>query len=66
MQYVYRGTPSEKIIWSCGTYAKKGKAECPKCKSLDEDYIKQRINGLKKQIIKLYSLDSKKEYIYNA
>lgn len=47
----HAGTPSEKIIWSCGTYAKKGKAECPKCKSLDEDYIKQSIVGMIKNLI---------------
>ncbi|MBQ6270808.1 MAG: recombinase family protein [Clostridiales bacterium] len=47
----HAGSPSEKIIWSCGTYAKKGKAECPKCKSVDEDYLKQSIVGMIKNLI---------------
>lgn len=36
------------VLWYL---CKKGKAGCPKCKSLDEDYIKQSIVGMIKNLI---------------
>lgn len=36
----HKGTNSEKIIWQCSTYVKRGKNECPRSKAIDEEAIK--------------------------
>lgn len=38
---VHKGTKSEKAIWQCATYSKRGKSNCPYCKTVDEETVKQ-------------------------
>lgn len=42
----HAGTKYEKIIWNCSTLIYEHKASCPKCKAVEEDYIKQAVVGL--------------------
>lgn len=38
---IHAGTKYEKIVWNCSTFCKQGKASCPHCKAIEEDFIKQ-------------------------
>lgn len=42
---VHAGTKYEKVVWNCSSACKQGKASCPKCKAIEEDYIKQAVVG---------------------
>ena len=48
---VHHGTKNQKAIWHCTTYCKEGKANCPNCKSVDEEYLKMSIVGMIKNLI---------------
>lgn len=48
---VHHGTKNQKAIWHCTTYCKEGKANCPNCKSVDEEYLKMSIVGKIKNLI---------------
>ena len=61
---VHTGTKYQKNIWNCSTYCKAGKSSCPKCKSVEEDFIKQSVVGMIKNLIEspdsmFYLSDSK-------
>lgn len=46
------GTKHQKIIWQCATYARRGKENCPECKTVDEEYVIQSIVGIIQNLIK--------------
>jgi hypothetical protein len=46
-------------VWNCTTVCKRGRANCPNCKPVEEDYIKQSVVGMIKDLI-----DSKQEMFY--
>ena len=48
---VHPGTNSEKVIWQCATYAKRGKEHCPYCKSIDEEFIKKAFVQLVSELL---------------
>ncbi len=45
------GTKYQKIKWSCATIAKKGKSLCPNSVVIDDEYLKQSIVGMIKNLI---------------
>ena len=45
------GTKYSKIKWSCATVGKRGKAMCPNSVIIDDDYLKQSIVGMIKNLI---------------
>ncbi|MBP1537042.1 MAG: recombinase family protein [Ruminococcus sp.] len=48
---IHAGTKYEKVIWNCSSYCKQGKASCPKCKAIEEDFIKSSVVGMIKNLI---------------
>lgn len=47
----HAGTKYEKVVWDCSTATKTGKANYPKCKAVEEDFIKQAVVGLMQSMI---------------
>jgi DNA invertase Pin-like site-specific DNA recombinase len=56
---IHAGSKYEKIVWNCTTVCKRDRANCPNCKPVEEDYIKQSVVGMIKDLI-----DSKEEMFY--
>ena len=48
---VHAGTKYEKVVWKCATACKRGKASCPECKAIEEDFIKQAVVGMIQNLI---------------
>ena len=48
---VHAGTKYEKVIWNCSTKCKQGKSSCPKSKPIEEDFIKQSVVMMIKDLI---------------
>lgn len=48
---VHAGTKYEKVVWNCATKCKQGKSCCPKSKPIEEDFIKQSVVMMIKDLI---------------
>lgn len=47
----HAGTKYEKAIWNCSTVCRQGKENCPNCKAIEEDYIKQSVVNVLRNLI---------------
>ena len=48
---VHAGTKYEKVVWDCSTKCKCGKDKCPHSKPIEEDFIKQSVVMVTKDLI---------------